>query len=70
MDTETGRIYDNKDAALRAGAKPQGLIEMQVPPTEEQMHRVPPKVERNEPCPCGSGRKFKKCCLRFKGSHT
>ena len=20
-------------------------------------------VSRNEPCPCGSGRKFKKCCL-------
>jgi hypothetical protein len=20
-------------------------------------------VGRNEPCPCGSGRKFKKCCL-------
>jgi len=23
-----------------------------------------PKVGRNEPCPCGSGRKFKKCCGR------
>jgi len=22
----------------------------------------PPKVGRNEPCPCGSGMKFKKCC--------
>ena len=22
----------------------------------------PPKLGRNEPCPCGSGRKFKKCC--------
>jgi len=22
-----------------------------------------PKVGRNEPCPCGSGRKFKYCCL-------
>jgi uncharacterized protein len=21
-----------------------------------------PKIGRNEPCPCGSGRKFKKCC--------
>ena len=20
------------------------------------------KIERNEPCPCGSGKKFKKCC--------
>lgn len=22
-----------------------------------------PKVGRNDPCPCGSGRKYKKCCL-------
>ncbi len=21
------------------------------------------KVGRNDPCPCGSGKKFKKCCL-------
>lgn len=25
--------------------------------------RSQPKVGRNEPCPCGSGRKYKKCCL-------
>jgi yecA family protein len=24
--------------------------------------RVGPKVGRNEPCPCGSGKKYKKCC--------
>ena len=23
-----------------------------------------PKVGRNDPCPCGSGLKFKKCCLK------
>ncbi len=22
-----------------------------------------PKVGRNEPCPCGSGKKYKKCCI-------
>jgi preprotein translocase subunit SecA len=22
-----------------------------------------PKAGRNDPCPCGSGKKFKKCCL-------
>jgi Mlc titration factor MtfA (ptsG expression regulator) len=21
------------------------------------------EIERNDPCPCGSGKKFKKCCL-------
>ena len=25
--------------------------------------RDSPKVGRNDPCPCGSGKKFKKCCL-------
>ena len=23
---------------------------------------APPKVGRNDPCPCGSGKKYKKCC--------
>ena len=25
--------------------------------------RPPPAIGRNAPCPCGSGRKYKKCCL-------
>jgi preprotein translocase subunit SecA len=24
-----------------------------------------PKVDRNEPCPCGSGEKYKRCCGQF-----
>ena len=24
--------------------------------------RTAPKIERNAPCPCGSGKKYKKCC--------
>ena len=28
------------------------------------VRRVQPKVGRNEPCPCGSGEKYKNCCLR------
>ena len=24
--------------------------------------RKVPKLERNKPCPCGSGKKYKKCC--------
>ena len=26
------------------------------------VQRQHPKVGRNDPCPCGSGKKFKKCC--------
>jgi len=28
-----------------------------------------PKVGRNQPCPCGSGRKFKRCCGRPSNLH-
>ncbi|HEY4930271.1 MAG TPA: DUF1186 domain-containing protein [Terriglobales bacterium] len=28
------------------------------------IYRAEPKVGRNEPCPCGTGKKFKKCCGR------
>ena len=27
-----------------------------------QVRRDAPKVGRNDPCPCGSGKKYKKCC--------
>ena len=29
----------------------------------EPFVRETPKVGRNDPCPCGSGKKYKKCCL-------
>lgn len=28
----------------------------------ETVRRTEPKIGRNEPCPCGSGRKYKNCC--------
>ena len=33
-----------------------------VPVEARPVVRENPKVGRNDPCPCGSGRKFKKCC--------
>jgi len=30
-------------------------------PLFEEMFK--PKIGRNSPCPCGSGKKYKKCCL-------
>jgi methionyl aminopeptidase len=32
-----------------------------------QMKLKPAKVGRNDPCPCGSGLKFKKCCMESAG---
>lgn len=28
--------------------------------------RISTKINRNEPCPCGSGLKYKKCCINKK----
>ncbi|GHV84984.1 hypothetical protein AGMMS50230_05920 [Spirochaetia bacterium] len=29
---------------------------------EQPVRRAEPKIGRNDPCPCGSGKKYKKCC--------
>ena len=34
-----------------------------------KMQTFPPKTGRNEPCPCGSGKKFKKCCGQVTTYH-
>jgi len=39
-----------------AGTAPQGERKV------KQIKLAQPKVGRNEPCPCGSGKKYKKCC--------
>ena len=60
----------SQGAALRdAFAKVRGALSATDPPTAPIRDPIPslgtatPKVGRNDPCPCGSGKKFKKCCL-------
>ncbi|MDQ8182372.1 preprotein translocase subunit SecA [Pelagicoccus sp. SDUM812005] len=48
-------------AARPAGGSPQGS-RVQLP--KVSIKKNLPKVGRNEPCPCGSGKKFKQCCGR------
>lgn len=67
MNIDTGEIRERKDLleAFRKGTEnPDDWREMKQPPTRKQMKRNPPKIGRNERCPCGSGRKFKRCCMR------
>ncbi len=35
----------------------------------EPYRRTEPKTGRNEPCPCGSGKKYKKCCGLITGAN-
>ena len=46
------------------GKKPAEMLEggRLFPGKIENFRREAPKVGRNDPCPCGSGKKFKKCC--------
>jgi preprotein translocase subunit SecA len=35
-----------------------------LPGLKKAMKRTEKKIGRNEPCPCGSGKKYKKCCMK------
>ncbi len=48
--------YDDSDGEKKSDGSPRDL------PVFQPYVREDPKVGRNDPCPCGSGKKFKKCC--------
>jgi SWIM/SEC-C metal-binding protein len=43
--------------------KPEDLSDIERAIAAREPARAAPKVGRNDPCPCGSGKKFKKCCV-------
>lgn len=47
-------------AELRAGRPPATIMSL-LAQEEAELHRRFARAGRNDPCPCGSGRKFKKC---------
>ena len=48
-------------AAPPPGARRAAPPQMMAPPQAQRPVRAAPKVGRNQPCPCGSGKKFKNC---------
>lgn len=58
-DEESSRRYQRTVARTLWAALPV--------PSNRWRPRPLPKVERNDPCHCGSGRKFKQCCAEFAG---
>jgi preprotein translocase subunit SecA len=58
-----GESPDGSPGVRSPGAKTpaaeQGELKIELP-----VRREAPKVGRNDPCPCGSGKKFKSCCGR------
>lgn len=63
--TKSDFVEDDTVRAMQGqGQLPEGA---QVPEREnkpETYRREQPKVGRNDPCPCGSGKKYKNCCGR------
>ena len=42
--------------------KPEDITDLEILLNPAKPKIVEEKVGRNEPCPCGSGKKYKKCC--------
>jgi len=58
---------DKQDIPLGDDDNPIPIIEFEYASTKKQRPRKAKskktKVGRNDPCPCGSGKKYKKCCM-------
>lgn len=61
MDIRNGHIYSADQVAAMPEEDRRFMRPMAVDPTPEQRRRG--SVGRNDPCPCNSGKKFKRCCL-------
>jgi tetratricopeptide (TPR) repeat protein len=57
-DSDDGRVEDDQGLAPLAPILPDWQT------TRIEPLKAPPKVGRNDPCPCGSGKKYKKCCMK------
>ncbi len=49
--------------AVGAPAQPRAQPQQAKPQSPKPFRRKQPKIGRNDPCPCGSGKKYKHCCL-------
>jgi uncharacterized protein YecA (UPF0149 family) len=71
MDTRTGEVYDadevekliERDAGAKVWLKQINGYTLSVWQKDELKRTGRTKIGRNDPCPCGSGKKLKKCCL-------
>ena len=66
-DNRSHLRYDRereKQDRIKAGLP--GEDEPKLPPPVEPIHSEQKEIGRNDPCPCGSGKKYKKCCGKGK----
>ena len=61
------RFYAEPDEEEEAKEEPPLPLRKELPRSLQKEPPPPKKIGRNEPCPCGSGKKFKKCCIKKQG---
>jgi len=57
-----GKEHEHVETAIFGREDGKWAYVGQVPPKGQPVRREQPKIGRNDPCPCGSGKKYKKCC--------
>jgi len=57
-----GKEHEHLEMAIFGREDGKWVYVGQVAPKGQTVRRKEPKVGRNDPCPCGSGKKYKKCC--------
>ncbi len=57
-----GKEQEHFETALFGREEGRWVYTGQVDEPGKTVRRESPKVGRNDPCPCGSGKKYKKCC--------
>ena len=64
-DFESSEMNVRRGPALASGSgqMPQAAPKPEDARKPETFRREHPKVGRNDPCPCGSGKKYKNCCM-------
>ena len=60
--TQQGQKIDHHELATFKKEEGRWYFEDGEGVAQRPFKREAPKVGRNDPCPCGSGKKFKKCC--------
>ena len=61
-DTSRFALAGQSAEAREAAAAEGGARPMDAPRAKPKPIRTGPKIKPNDPCPCGSGKKYKKCC--------
>ena len=70
LDALGKTFFQDREIAPEAAKPEAAKVAVNIsPPPDGTFTRQSGKVGRNQPCPCGSGKKFKQCCRRHSLSH-